>query len=47
VLDECRVERGTYTCDDSGYPVVGPIGVCEEQGEACMACTESNVLSCL
>ena len=46
-LDECRVERGTYACDDSGYPVIGPIGVCGEQGEACMACTGSNVLSCL
>jgi hypothetical protein len=46
-LDECRVERATYTCDGNGYPMIGPIGVCGAEGDDCVACTGSNVLSCL
>jgi hypothetical protein len=46
-LDTCRVERGTYACDGTGYPVIGPIGVCGSEGEDCTACTGSNLLSCL
>lgn len=46
-LDTCRVERGTYACDGDGFPVIGPIGVCGNEGEDCTACTGSNLLSCL
>jgi hypothetical protein len=37
----------SYTCDGNGYPMIGPIGVCGAEGDDCVACTGSNVLSCL
>jgi hypothetical protein len=46
-LDRCRIDRGTFSCDGSGFPMIGPVGVCGDEGDSCTDCTGSNLLSCL
>lgn len=46
-LDRCRIDRGSFTCDGSGFPMIGPVGVCGDEGDSCTDCTGSNLLSCL
>lgn len=46
-LDRCRIDRGTFSCDSSGLPMIGPLGVCGNEGDSCTDCTRSNLLSCL
>jgi hypothetical protein len=45
-LDQCRVDRATYTCDSTGTVTFGPIGICGSEGLECSDCT-GNLLNCL
>jgi hypothetical protein len=45
-LDSCRAVRGTYTCDTAGMPLLGPVGLCEDELETCVACTGEAADSC-
>lgn len=45
-LDSCRAVGGTYTCDPAGMPLLGPVGLCESELQACMACTGEGAEGC-
>jgi hypothetical protein len=45
-LDSCRAVGGTYTCDAAGKPVLGPVGLCQEELDTCVACTGDAADAC-
>jgi hypothetical protein len=45
-LDSCRAVGGTYTCDAAGMPLLGPVGLCEDELETCVACTGGTAEAC-
>lgn len=44
-LDSCRAVGGTYTCDASGMPLLGPVGLCKTELETCTSCTGASAES--